>query len=397
METATAEQLAARIAVASSKASQPGYAGHLDPDQVDVEAWNFVGDPIAEALVSHLRSRKLMGGDTLKTVRDLRATGVAEAEAFLADVETVPGWADFEAMRAGADMALRYPIGMLMGFHGGFPFTYVDAATARVMASTGRMTNAGADFRRRYWETISGFIGALDVDGMKPGGPRWEEWVRIRLLHTSIRMGILRSGRWDETESTPISQAATASGAHIFGPYRLNVIKRFGGRISPAEAEGFTLMWRWIARIEGANSELLGTSSDEQLRLAQRIHQHLYDPSEDSRIATDAMIEGLARMKSVYLAPKGIHAEFARILLTEDMVQTLPGRDLAADLGLHSGRPARCAVAILVRGHRLLSRLIAALPISARRRELLFREWLGSGLQRRPPTYQATPVVGDQG
>ena len=34
----------------------------------------------------------------------------------------------------------------------------------------------------------------------------WEKWVRIRFLHTMIRMGILRSGKWTRTEATPISQ-----------------------------------------------------------------------------------------------------------------------------------------------------------------------------------------------
>ena len=45
------------------------------------------------------------------------------------------------------------------------------AATAEVMGSTVRLAEGG-DFRQRLLETATGFAGALDVDGMMPGGQR---------------------------------------------------------------------------------------------------------------------------------------------------------------------------------------------------------------------------------
>ncbi|GAB2980273.1 hypothetical protein [Nocardioides montaniterrae] len=385
--------LAERIEAVRERAATPGCTAHRPPEQVDVEAWDHVGDPLAEALIGRLRDRKLMGGDILATTRRLRREGDPIAEAFLADVEHLPEWADFDAMRPGASFGLRHPLGMVLSLHGALPFTYVDGGTARVMASTGRMTKPGADFRRRFWESASGFVGALDVDAMRPGGPRWEEWVRIRLLHTQIRLGILRSGRWDTSVSMPISQAATAVGGHIFGAYRIKLMEHFGARPTPDEAAGFKLMWRWIARIEGASAELLGTTDAEQLQLATRISDHLYRPTEDSRVATAAMIDGLATMKRIFPVSRRVHASLVRDLLSEDMVQTLPGRDVPAALGLEELPRADRAAATVTWVDRGLTRLVAAMPGDDETRLRAFNGFLARQLGPVAPTYRATRIV----
>ena len=384
----------ARVASARSKAATPAYAGTTPPPAVDVAAWDRVGDPLGEALIAELREKRLMGGDVLATARELRRQGSVAAEAFFTDVEWVPGWADFDAMRAGALMGARNPVGMLMGIHGALPFSYADNATARVMASTERMLRPET-IRRRFWESAAGFIGALDVEGMKPGKPRWEQWVRIRLLHTSIRMGILRSGRWDTTASMPISQAATGSGAHLFGTYRLNLIRHFGGDPTDDEAVGFELMWRWIARIEGANSELLGTTSAEQFEIAQHIGPHLYRPGPESKAATNALIGGLAKMRSTFPISRRAHAGIIRALLTDEMTQIFPGRDLPGDLGLQpdprTDRAARLATAF----GRGLNRLNNALPSTPELDRKTYDAVLNRALHQEPPTFHPAPVAGD--
>lgn len=352
------DDIAARVAQVTTHARTPGYVSNRDSEAVDIEAWNHVGDPLAEALVNEMRERKLMGGDHFATAQALEAQAVPAAVAFFADVTTVPDWVDFEFMRSGARMAGRNPLGMALGFHGGLAFTYIDPATARVMGGTGRLADHGAIFRRRYWETAKGFIGALDVDGMRPGGPRWEQWVRIRLLHSMIRLGIHRGERWDRALGAPISQLATASCAHIFGTYRVEVIRAVGGRATAQEEASFNMMWRWIARIEGANAELLGTTDSEQLRLAERMHQHLYNPDQSSRQITNDMIDGLAAMPE-FRMPRTIHAAIVRRLLRAQHVQTLPGLDVATDLGVRTNRFADAAVSSAVAALALIGHVHA--------------------------------------
>ncbi|HSX65912.1 oxygenase MpaB family protein [Nocardioides sp.] len=394
----TDADLRERIAIATAKAATPGYDVWIDPAEVDVEAWNHVGDPLCEALIAEMRERKKMSGNLYERARELQAEGSKAAEAFFADMEYVPAWADFEQMRLGAAMAARNPIGMVMGLHGGLPFTYVDPATARVMSSTARLAREGADFRRRFWETATGFVGALDVDGMKPGGERWQQWVRIRMLHTMIRMGILRSGRWD-LDGMPISQDATAAFTHISGPYRVAIIRYFGGHVTQEEEDSFALMWRWISRLEGANTELLGTTHAEQLHISERIHQYLYAPDEHSRAVTATMIDGLAGMKAFRL-PRRVHAAIVRQVMSEQMLQTLPGRDVQKDLGLTPDRPAELALAAATLGLKGANQVLRIPPVrrlAERRGQQLVNHAVERGLDGISADYHATPVAGDRG
>ncbi|MBO0853542.1 MAG: DUF2236 domain-containing protein [Nocardia sp.] len=387
----------ARIETVRRKAATPAYSHPLAPDLVDVQAWNHVGDPITESLIGYLRQHKLMGGDVLATARRLRAAGVEEAEAFFTDVEWTPDWVDFEAMRPGAAMGARCAVGLALGTHGALPLTYVDPATARVMNSTGRMVRLGGDLRRRIWETAAGFVGALDVDGMRPGGAKWEQWVRIRLLHTSIRMGILRAGRWDTSTGMPIGQPPTAAGAHIFGRYRVNINRYVGGRVNDEEAASFDLMWRWIARLQGANVELLGRDDSEQFRLACRIGEALYAPNAESRAVTAAWIDGLATMKSMFPMSRRAHSGVVRALLAPELTEILPGRDTAAALGLAPERRTDLLAAAVIKVGRGLSHLLDALPATPDLDRAMTQRIVNRGLHHRAPTFRPSPVAGDRG
>lgn len=260
------------------------------------------------------------------------------------------------------------------------------------MQRTGRMTHGGSDFVQRFWETAAGFVGALDVDGMMPGGARWEQWVRIRLLHTMIRLGVLRSGVWDLQRSMPISQSATAAGAHIFGRYRVNTIRALGGHVSHEEAFGFALMWRWISRLQGANAELLGATSDQEFQIQHRIHAHLYAPDETSRRTTAAMLDGIAGHGSfpVHL-PRRVHAAFSRRLLHQRVVQTLPGRDVPGDLGIPLDPAASAVVGAAVASLRAadtVARLRSVRRLFDRYGQRLLDREVAIGLRHRTPDFQ---------
>ena len=303
----------------------------LDPRSVDLEAWNYIGDPLAEALIAEMRGRKLMGGNLYSGARVLEAQGNPAAVNFFRDVEWVPEWANFDRMRAGAAMGSRNPIGMMFGFHGALPATYGDPNVSKVMVQTGRLDKNG-DFARRYWETATGFVDALDVDGMRPGGAGWESWVRIRLYHTMIRIGIDRPSKWNPEDGVPISQMTTAAGVFVFGQLRVNIIKALGGYVTTDEADSFALMWRWITRILGVNTELLGRTDADQRTIDELMFEKVYRPDEDSKVLIDAMIDGLNKM-SLFPMSRGLHRAMVHYLLSPKVV-TIAGRDVTEDAGV---------------------------------------------------------------
>lgn len=277
--------------------------------------------------------------------------------------------------------------------HGALPFTYIDPATSLVMGSTGRLAKGG-DYRRRYWETATGFVGALDVDGMKPGGARWELWVRVCFLHTMIRMGILHKNQWSLATAMPISQAPSASTAQIFGPYRVNIICYFGGQVTQKEEDSFSLMWRWVARIEGANNQLLGQTHQQQFEIQTKAHQFLYQKSKAAAEITQGVIEGASSMKAFPL-PKRIHAALVRRLLAEEMLQTLPGYDYPNDLELLNDRPAAVALAVLSASFRVFNKIMLIPPVKklAETHGLRFLDHVvGKGLDGIRAEYQATSI-----
>lgn len=325
------ELLQQRVLKAFEIASKPApyHVAQSSLKDIDLEAWQYIGDPLAEALILELRVHNMMSRDIYGAARLLQEKGNLAANNFFADVEFVPEWADFEQMRLGAKMGLRNPIGLFFGLHGALPYTYTYPNVAKVMASTGRLDKKG-DFPRRFWETATGFIGAFDVDGMKPLGKGWQVWVRIRLMHTMVRMGVLKSGRWKSDWANPIDQLTTAGGVYAFGQYRVNIVKALGGRVSDAEADSYNLMWRWITRVLGVVPELLGQTNEEQQALDKLIHEYSYTVNTGSVELTQAMINGLSEIP-YFLLPRDLHAAIVKYLLSPQY--TLPaGKNLAHDL-----------------------------------------------------------------
>ena len=377
-------------------AATPGVEQYLAPDDIDYESWNHVGDPLCERLIGVMRERKLMGGDIYANARELQRQGAPEAIAFFADVETVPSWFDLESMRVGARAGRRNPLGMMFGIHGALPMTYLDPSTAEVMGSTGRLANGG-DFRRRFWETATGFIGALDVDGMLPGGEHWIMWVRIRFMHTMIRMGIDRGGRWPRYETgTPISQLATAGGTYIFGQYRVNILEYFGGKVSQEERDGFALMWRWVSRIEGANNQLLGRDHAEEMEIQLRIHDTLFGRNEKTKPLMQDLVEGTASM-AVFARSQRFNHAVARQVLRPSMVATVHGNDPRVELGLEPRPVAETMVRLgagALRGVGAVTRLPGIRGLAERGGHRLLVASLERGLDGVRADYRGAAVAG---
>lgn len=327
------DHLEDRIASCLALAQIPARDVSVPPDDADIEAWDYIGDPLAEDLIHALRVAPKRSKDFLADARKLQAEGNEAAINFFLDVEHVPSWFDFEETRAGAAMMARNPLGLILGVHSALPYTGVDANTPRVMFSTGRLGKDG-DFERRFWETSTGFIGVLDVDDMKPGGKQWQMWVRIRLLHSMVRLGILSSGKWDNPPrpSMPISAIGSAIGPAIFGDLRTDVVRAFG-YATDEERDSAARMWQWVAKVLGCPPELLPPDLADQRQLTMRIFDRFYGPSDESRDYAAYVYEGLGKMRSMPF-PEPVHMALGRYLMS---IPTLPSRDgqLTADnLGL---------------------------------------------------------------
>jgi hypothetical protein len=209
-----------------------------------------------------------------------------------------------------------------------------------------------------------------------------------------IRMGILHADQWKLPTAMPISQVASAGTAQMFGPYRANIIRFFGGEISKEEEDSFALMWRWIARLEGANNQLLGHTHEQQFQIQTRIHQFLYSKTKEAVEVTQGVIEGTSAMK-IFPLSKRMHTAIIRRLLSEEMLQTLPGYNFPDDLELPKDRPAALALEVVSGSLKLLNKITHIPPVKklAERHGLRFLDHVvEKGLDGIRAEYQATAI-----
>ncbi|MFI7188820.1 hypothetical protein ACIBQ0_03730 [Nocardia nova] len=293
------------MAEAVARASQPAREVVVAADDIDYEAWDHVGDPLGEALIADLRARKMMKGDLIANARTLRNEGVASAVDFFAEVEYIPSWLNFDELQLGVDWATRNPIGFSLGFHGALPWSYLDSHTAEVFAATGRLREDG-DYPRRVFETARGFISTFDVEGMRPGGHQWETWVRIRLMHTMVRVGLLRSGKWN-SDGAPVSALSLGAGVFLFGWYRAAIAQWVAGPTTQLELRSWVRMWQWVARLQGAPVECIQASLAVQRDIDARILSLLYRPDSLSKGLVTANYKGLAETPGFALLPLSVH------------------------------------------------------------------------------------------
>lgn len=323
----------------------------------DQHLWDCLqtGDPAAEGVIALFRSRKLPLGKPMPALRELAAEGDPCCRQLLAEMETVPDWADFSLMAKGGAMGFRqFPQLSIALMHGGLLMSFSTPESARILAGTNRLEQ---NVVRRLFESATLFFGVLDADALRPGGAVWDICLRVRLMHSMVRMRLMAAGDWNPLEGQPINQLHVAAGPLFFGSMVLRSLALLGARVSEQEALGYRLIWRYVTYLLGVPQELLGTTDAEQESINNDIILPLvFGPDDNSRRLTDALMSGLSRMPRLGQLPRGFHEALSRRLL---------GPALSDGLGLQDSRLMNGAVEALVlslRGYGLALRL----PLFAR-------------------------------
>lgn len=281
--------------------------------------WLDVGDPLADAVVSELRRRRVTLSDALPAIR-AAAPDDQRFRDFLADVEQPPHWADFDRMQQGGAMAYRNAGQLIVALtHGGLLTTFCSADAAYILARTNRLER---NVVRRLFESSTLFLGVYDADSLRPGGSAWETCVHVRLMHAMVRRQLLRSGDWP-LRGQPVNALMTAAGPLFFGAMVLDRLRALGAHMTPEEADGFYLIWRYVTRVLGVPPDLLGETAAEQAVLDARILPLAFDPDENSRRLTAALMAGLTKMPNLERVPMAVHEVLARHVLGDERADAM--------------------------------------------------------------------------
>ncbi|MDH0030868.1 MULTISPECIES: oxygenase MpaB family protein [unclassified Acinetobacter] len=275
--------------------------------------WLNLGDELAENVVKTLRAHKKPLAQPLPAIQQLAREGNVACQDFLADMEMIPDWVDFELMAKGGAMAYRhFPQLIIALIHGGLMTTFSNAASAHILSGTQRLEQ---NVVRRLFESSTLFFGVLDTEALRPYGAVWEICMRVRLMHAMVRLRLMASERWDMATGLPINQLHTAAGPLFFGTMVLESLQALGAKIRPEEHEGYYLIWRYVTRLLGVPLGLLGNTVAEQQAIDQRILPLCFDPNDTSRQLAQALFEGLKNLPDAHMIPKTVHEVLSRYLL----------------------------------------------------------------------------------
>jgi hypothetical protein len=277
------QALGARIALWEARLSNPvrGEVASLrELSDDDIHALNFVGDPLSEDFLLAVKAARLGHADDFDALHTLRAAGEPAAEAFWRAITHVPTFLDFDLMRVVASFNRRNFFAGPYFVAGALPFTYADPNVSRVLDFGGELRRNGGQVKR-FRETLRGVTSVNDVDALKPGGSAWEQWVRIRLIHSRVRMGIARTNEWDYGVGTPVSALRIAGGAYVFASFVPQVYVSVGAVATDEEIEAITRVWQWITYLLGGPLEFLREDLAEQELVNRKLLDHTIVTTSD--------------------------------------------------------------------------------------------------------------------
>lgn len=236
--TPALEQVRARVA--SQKTALPELYGHIDFDRMPerwtedasqaivkdrapggvamtdyelelVRAYTMLGDVVADAyaaLMPKIPFRRLIDMLQQACAHGLESVPGAPPElvAFIRDMERIPDWVDMDMVREGARLDLNATANISpFAIRGAFIATFLNKYSALPMAMTGTLSNQTA--ARRVRETAHFFACTVLPGALDRYGEGFKAAAMVRLMHSMVRVNVLRTGRWDaDVYGVPIPQ-----------------------------------------------------------------------------------------------------------------------------------------------------------------------------------------------
>jgi hypothetical protein len=211
-------------------------------------------------------------------------------DALFREVNRVPPWVDFGTIDRAGELLLRSGMfgGLILGLQS-LPYGYASPGGNKPLAFSGRLVEQAP---RRLSET-SRFVHAVCL----PGGLRRDSdgfalCIKVRIMHARVRRLLLQSAKWDRHAwGEPINQHDMVATTMLFSLVVVDGLRKLGFHVSPAEAQRYIQLWRYVSWLLGTDYELLYATEAEGLKLADLIMKTQGPPDDDGRALTRALLE----------------------------------------------------------------------------------------------------------
>ncbi len=300
------------------------------------------GDPLMDAVVERFRVISVARGRRLLEQAldhgiDSLADPPRELVDLFASLDNPPGWHDPVVWERGRrlwiDCSLAGKVGM--GIQDAIG-TFVGAEVSSATGATKRFVTAPLV---RNLETAKWFHDATKPGFIDRYSPEFKETVRVRLMHSQVRLGLRRS--WGDEHfaihGNPISTSTTMGAAVTFGLLPMLTDHNHGRRRSVAEFDAVMRYWAYIAYVFGVTPEIIPTTAQDGIMLADYMISTAGGPTDWTAQMTQAAADGLAGIPGLpgllaraAVAPVvGMVAYYSGDALARALVSATPYRDVA--------------------------------------------------------------------
>lgn len=259
-------------------------------------------DPVADDLVAAMRRDRLRIRTQFEQALEHGIETVddpaPEVAAFIATLDDVPFWVDYDKLDLAARAIARMPMSTLMAFTTAiaFPASYVSPRVNDVLLRGGDLAKRAAG---RIVETVSWSMDCTAPGGMERFGAGTKNTARVRVVHAYIRAGIDRVDDWNtDTHGRPVNQLHYCVTMIPIAGVALAVMAA-GHWYSRRERDAIVHLYRYVAHTMGVTAELQVTSLDELLRLIWLAVWSEVDPDDSSAALTEAALKAVPRIYGV--------------------------------------------------------------------------------------------------
>ncbi|KAJ5651026.1 uncharacterized protein N7484_004749 [Penicillium longicatenatum] len=314
-----------------------GYSFHwsnLHRSEEELRPMAYTCDTLADECVEKLNKIPTDGDSDKPFHKDLysllknHADEDPKLQELWTQINTVPEWVDWTQIQRGQDVFFRYGLAILnvLSFEsllGGMGATRVVETLSRTGGFNAKVV------RRRLLETLQHVLQVnSSVSGMKPGGEGHISTIRVRLLHSTVRLRILSLANQNpdyydvQKYGTPVNDLDCIGTINTFCSSVVWLgLPRQGIFLSQQEIEDYIALWRLVAWYMGTPTEPF-----EDTKMAKATMESLLiseiDPTEIGKVLAKNIILGLENTAPAYASKEFMEA-LSRLLNGERLSDEL--------------------------------------------------------------------------
>jgi len=252
-----------------------------NPEMVDTYIRHTkIGDPILDPVMEELQ--ELEPAEIHNWVRagveqddEVFAKAPIALREFMREAEEVPSWVDFDLHRTASMAFFRNAERILPAFAAASGVEGFSTLVSRSFATTGRVTGLGDHALKRLKQNMRHFLEVYyPGQGLARENDGWRSTVRIRFIHSRLRLMMDKSDDWNNEDwGRPLSMAHIGGiSLYTFSLRSFYYARMLGAEVSREEEEAIANTWRYVGYLLGVADEMLFTNPDNAKEMFELGH-----------------------------------------------------------------------------------------------------------------------------